>query len=96
MRDLLDYIVKQIVSNPDQVNIEESTDGGQVNLALKVDPDDMGVVIGKGGQTIKAIRKLLAVRAMSDNVRINVQLVETGTKSEPEISENSEETKVSE
>lgn len=96
MKDLLDYIVKQIVSNPTEVTIEESGDGGQVNLALKVHPDDMGVVIGKGGQTIKAIRKLLAVRAMSDNVRINVQLVETGTKNVPEVSKTPEDSETSE
>lgn len=96
MRDLLDYIVKQIVSHPEDVTIEESNEGGQVNLALQVHPDDMGVVIGKGGQTIKSIRKLLAVRAMAENVRINVQLIEIGTKTTPERSETPEEPAASE
>lgn len=77
MKDLVDYIVKNLVTNPNGVIIEESSIGeGEVNLLLTVDPADMGIVIGKSGQTIKAIRRLLGVRAMNDNVRVNLQLSE--------------------
>ncbi len=76
MQDLILYIVKSLVTNPDAVSVEEQRDGGEVNLLLTVDPADMGLVIGKGGQTIKSIRKVLIVKAMADNVRVNLQLAE--------------------
>src|SRR5216684_4045407 len=76
MSDLILYIVKSLVTNPDAVSVEEQNDGGQVNLLLTVDPADMGLVIGKSGNTIKAIRKVLIVKAMADNVRVNLQLAE--------------------
>ncbi len=76
MKDLLEYIVKNIVSKPEAVSIDESREDGNVSLTLVVSPDDMGLVIGKGGQTIHAIRKLLTVRAIAENVRVNLQLNE--------------------
>lgn len=82
MKDLLTYIVSGIVNNPDAVVVEENESEGNVELTLTVDPADMGIVIGKGGQTIRAIRKLLAVRAIAENVRVNLQLVDTGKVSE--------------
>ncbi len=76
MKDLLLFIVTSLVSKPDAVSIEEQSLQGDVNLDLTVDPSDMGLIIGKSGQTIRAIRKLLTVRAIAENVRINLQLVE--------------------
>lgn len=79
MKDLVDYIVKNIVSNPEAVLVTEESAEGEVNLNLNVDPKDMGLVIGKGGQMIKAIRKLLTVRAIADNVRVSLQITEPQT-----------------
>lgn len=76
MKDLLNFIVTSLASNPDAVSIDEQNDDGNVNLFLTVDPADMGLIIGKGGQTIRAIRKLLTVRAIAENVRVNLQLSE--------------------
>lgn len=76
MKDLLEYIVKNLVTKPDTVNIDEQNDNGTINLTLSVDPSDMGIIIGKSGQTIRAIRKLLTVRAIAENVRVNLQLNE--------------------
>lgn len=76
MKDLLEFIVTSLVTKPDAVKIDEQRQNGEVNLTLKVDPTDMGIIIGKGGQTIRAIRKLLTVRAIAENVRVNLQLVE--------------------
>lgn len=76
MKDLLEFIVTNLVSKPEAVKIDEQTENGNVNLNLTVDPSDMGLVIGKGGQTIRAIRKLLTVRAIAENVRVNLQLTE--------------------
>lgn len=66
MKELLEYIVKSLVSNADDVQIQESHQDNTINLNLSVNPEDMGMIIGKGGQTIRAIRKLLIARAMAD------------------------------
>ncbi len=79
MKDLLSYIVTSLVTKPDAVVIDEQTENGNVNLLLTVDPSDMGLIIGKNGQTIRAIRKLLTVRAIAENVRITLQLNEPTT-----------------
>lgn len=76
MKDLVEYIVKGIVSKPEAVQLAEENQNGEVKFTLTVDPIDMGVVIGKSGQTIKAIRKLLAVRAMAENRRVYLQIAE--------------------
>lgn len=76
MKDLLDYIVKNLVTKPDEVLIDEQKDQSSLNLSLTVDPEDMGLIIGKGGATIRAIRKILTVRAIAENIRINLQLSE--------------------
>lgn len=76
MKDLLSYIVTSLVTKPESVSIDEQTENGNVNLSLIVDPTDMGLIIGKNGQTIRAIRKLLTVRAIAENVRVNLQLAE--------------------
>lgn len=78
MKDLLDYIVKSLASKSDAVQITEDIQGDTVNLSLSVAPEDMGMVIGKSGQTIRSIRKLLIARAMAEdsNLRINLNLLE--------------------
>ncbi|MBI2593416.1 KH domain-containing protein [Candidatus Daviesbacteria bacterium] len=77
MKDIVEYIVKQFVTNPDAVEVSEETQDGMIRLMLKVDPSDMGLTIGKSGQTIKAIRRLLTVKAISDNVRVSLELIDT-------------------
>lgn len=78
MKDLLEYLVKNLVSKPDNVKIEEETVDNIQNFKLSVDPADMGMIIGKLGQTIKAIRRLLITKAFVENpnLRINVDLQE--------------------
>jgi len=76
MKDLLQFIVTSLVTKPEAVTIDEKSKDGNVDLNLTVDPTDMGLIIGKSGQTIRAIRKLLTVRAIAENVRVNLQLVE--------------------
>ncbi len=78
MTDLLDYILKALVNTPDSVKINESIQDGIINLNLSVSPEDMGMVIGKNGQTIRSIRKLVTARAMAenDNPKVYVHLQE--------------------
>lgn len=77
MKELLEYIVKSLVSKPDDVQIKEEHQDNTTNLNLSVNPEDMGMIIGKGGQTIRAIRKLLIARAMAEgNLRVFLTLNE--------------------
>lgn len=85
MKDLVEYIVKNIVTEPDKVELLESLENGVLELRLSVDPKDMGIVIGKGGQTIKAIRKLLVVRTMAENQMVNLSLVEPESQKDSEV-----------
>lgn len=77
MKDIVEYIVKQFVTSPDAVEVSEELQDGILQVSLKVDPSDMGLTIGKSGQTIKAIRRLLTVKAISDNVRVNLELIDS-------------------
>lgn len=77
MRELIDYIVKNLVTNPEAVQLQDTEEDGAQIFILKVDPKDMGIVIGKAGQTIKAIRKLVAVRAMHEGIRAYLRLDES-------------------
>ena len=90
MKDLLNFIVTSLVTKPEAVVIDEQKEEGAISLNLTVDPIDMGLVIGKSGQTIRAIRKLLTVRAIAENVRVNLQLVEPAGESRVESQESSE------
>ena len=77
MKDLLTYLVTSIVEQPEAVNIEETqTPEGFVNLKLTVAPEDMGMVIGKGGRIIRALRNLVRVKAIKEDKRINIELTE--------------------
>lgn len=85
MKDLLNFIVTSLVTKPETVKIDEQLDNGDINLTLTVDPSDMGLIIGKNGQTIRSIRKLLTVRAIAENVRVNLQLVEPSEVTNTEV-----------
>ncbi|RJP46026.1 MAG: KH domain-containing protein [Armatimonadetes bacterium] len=79
MKELLEYIVKSLVAKPEEVEVSEESDENVLNFNLKVSPEDMGIVIGKAGQTIKSIRRLLIARALAEKitsaVRVNLQEV---------------------
>ncbi len=78
MKDLLEYLVKNIVEQPEAVKVEETqTPDGFVNLQITVAPEDMGMVIGKGGRIIRALRNLVRVKAIKENKRVNVELTES-------------------
>jgi predicted RNA-binding protein YlqC (UPF0109 family) len=56
MRELLEYLAREIVDDPDAVEVSERTDERGVLFTLRVAQDDMGKVIGRGGRTARAIR----------------------------------------
>lgn len=75
-KDFLELIVKNIVGNPDDVKVERKVDEMGVLLTLNINPADMGYVIGKQGQTAKAIRTLLKIVGAKNNARVNLRIVE--------------------
>ena len=83
----LDYVVKALVDNPDDVKIGRTVDEMGVLLMLDVNPADMGKVIGRSGNTAKAIRTLLRVVGMKNNARVNLKINEPegGMRSDTEL-----------
>ncbi len=75
--EVLDFIARNLVDNPDDVQItsREDEDGG-VLLELRVHPDDMGKVIGKRGRTAKAIRTMVKAAGTRDGTQATVEIVE--------------------
>ncbi len=75
-QDYLAYLVKGLVDNPDDVAVTKTVDDMGVLLTLDVNPADMGQVIGRQGNTAKAIRTLVRVAGMKTNARVNVRINE--------------------
>lgn len=76
MKELAALIVKNIVDDPNKVDISEEEDQGYINLKLSVSPLDMGKVIGKNGKVIKAIRTLLKINSIKTKQKVFLSLVE--------------------
>ena len=74
MRDLVEYIVKSIVSYPDEVKVTEENEDGRLVLRIEVAPDDKGKVIGRGGRVAQAIRVLLRVAAVKQDTRAILEI----------------------
>jgi len=75
MKELVDYIVKSIVAEPDKVNItEENSDMGLL-IKLEVAPEDKGRVIGREGRVAEAMRTLLRVKAAKANTRVRLEIL---------------------
>ena len=77
MRDLLVYLAKALVDQPDKVEVEQfEEDDGTLVLELSVADDDYGQVIGRGGRTAQALRTVVKAAAVKDNKRVLVDIVE--------------------
>jgi predicted RNA-binding protein YlqC (UPF0109 family) len=72
----LEYVVKALVDNPADVKIDRTVDEMGVLITLTVNPADMGKIIGRMGNTAKAIRTLLRIIGMKNNARVNLKINE--------------------
>jgi predicted RNA-binding protein YlqC (UPF0109 family) len=72
----LDFVVKELVEHPEDVKITRTVDEMGVLMTLDVHRDDMGKIIGREGNTAKAIRTLLRVVGMKNNARVNLKINE--------------------
>lgn len=81
MKNLLEFIVSEVVEKPEEVKIEQSTQDGMEILNLTVAPDDMGKIIGKNGQIIKALRNLLRTAAFQKGTKVQIFLQDNSAQS---------------
>ncbi len=87
----VEYIVKQLVDNPDAVKVEKTTDERGVLIELTADPEDLGRIIGKHGATAQSLRSLLRALGAKNNERYNLKIVDTDAKNTTENSQKSDE-----
>jgi uncharacterized protein len=77
VRDLLEYLARALVDDPDAVEVDQfEEDDGTIVLALAVADDDYGKVIGRGGRTAAALRALVKAAAVKENRRVLVDIVD--------------------
>jgi predicted RNA-binding protein YlqC (UPF0109 family) len=74
--DLISYITVNLVDHPDEVTIARTEKQGREIYQVHVHPDDLGKVIGKGGQTARAMRALLMAISSRTNRRLGLEIVE--------------------
>ncbi len=76
MKELLEYLARQLVDNPDQVRVEESQTADGVVLRLMVAKEDVGKVIGKQGRIARALRTVIKASAVKDGKQATVEIVD--------------------
>ena len=75
-QDFVEFVVKAIVAHPDDVKTDRAVDEMGVLITLHLNPSDMGYVIGRQGQTARAIRTLLKIVGAKHNARVNLKIHE--------------------
>ena len=76
MKELLAVIIKNLVTDVDQIEIEQIEDENNILLKLTVSKDDIGKVIGKNGKIIRSIRAIIKAGAYDTKKRVSVEIVE--------------------
>ena len=76
MKELLLYMAKNLVDNPEAVSVTEISDEEGTVLELRVAPEDMGKVIGRQGRIAKEIRTIVKTVAQRDGVKVTVEIVD--------------------
>lgn len=72
----MEYVIKALVDHPEDVHVDRKVDEMGVLMTLTVNPEDMGKVIGRQGNTAKAVRTILRVVGMKNNARVNLKINE--------------------
>lgn len=75
-QEFLEFVVKALVAHPDDVKVDRKVDEMGVLLTLKVNPEDMGQLIGRAGSTARAIRSLLRIVGIKNHARVNLKIEE--------------------
>lgn len=88
-KEFLEYVVKALVDYPDDVKIDRKVDEMGVLITLTVNKDDMSKIIGRMGNTAKAIRTLLRIIGMKNNARVNLKINEPEGSERPQFNGSS-------
>lgn len=75
-QEFLEFLIKAIVDHPDEVKVDRKVDEMGVLLSLKVNPEDMGQIIGRAGATAKSIRSLVRIVGLKNHARVNLKIEE--------------------
>lgn len=75
MKSTVEFLVKELVDNPDSVEVSEITGDDSTTYEVRVSPDDLGKVIGKQGRIANAIRTLVKAVAMKDKRKVYVEIL---------------------
>ena len=75
-QEFLEYLIKALVDNPEDVKVDRKVDEMGVLLSLKVNPEDMGQIIGRSGSTARAIRSLVRIVGLKNHARVNLKIEE--------------------
>ncbi|MEC8306786.1 MAG: KH domain-containing protein [Chlamydiota bacterium] len=81
MKELVEYIVKNIVENPEEVSINIVNTSQTMIIEVTVSQEDIGKLIGKKGHTINALRSILMTIASKEGLRVNIEVIESNTSS---------------
>jgi predicted RNA-binding protein YlqC (UPF0109 family) len=76
LENLLLFLARSLVDEPEKVEVEGKETGSRVDLTLRVAPKDMGRVIGRHGRTVKAIRAVMKAASVKANKRVNVEVAD--------------------
>lgn len=76
MKEFLNYLINNIINHPDSLDIQEENESGLTIYKINVHDEDMGLLIGKNGKTIKSIRSLIRAKAIKDGIRVRIELVD--------------------
>ncbi len=76
LRDLVDYLARGLVDQPEQVEVDEVSEPDALVFELKVAEDDLGKVIGKQGRTAKALRTILSAASVKTRRRVMLEILE--------------------
>jgi predicted RNA-binding protein YlqC (UPF0109 family) len=76
LEDLLLFLARSLVDEPDKVEVEGRETDSRVDLTLRVAPDDVGKVIGRGGRIVKAIRTVMKAASVKAKKRVNVEVTD--------------------
>jgi predicted RNA-binding protein YlqC (UPF0109 family) len=75
VKELLEFIARNLVDEPDAVRVSEEREAGTVYLRLEVDPEDVGKVIGRGGRVARGIRAVMRAAALRAGTSVNVEIL---------------------
>jgi uncharacterized protein len=89
MDDLLTHLVKELVEKPDEIDVlvDESQTSNEVTLIIDSNPDDVPLIIGRKGRTIKALRNIISIIALKEQKRVYIQVKHQRPREEPLVQE---------